>query len=155
MRVFLDPASDAIEAIDPAAAGYLGGLGLPVLISWVVGGLFAAGAAYLVGKVTLGLRSDYLAIATLGIAEIILAVLKNENWLTRGVKNVTGLPRPLCPTSATLQQAAWVQDLATSFGATPQTAAIRRLGFAISVHDRAPCHPLAFRAGAESRPGAG
>ena len=53
----------------------------------------AAAAAYLVGKVALGLRSDYLAIATLGIAEIILAILKNENWLTRGVKNVTGLPR--------------------------------------------------------------
>ena len=94
MRIFLDPASDAIEAIDPASAGYLGGLGLPVLISWAVGGLFAAGAAYLVGKVALGLRSDYLAIATLGIAEIILAILKNENWLTRGVKNVTGLPAP-------------------------------------------------------------
>ena len=66
-----------------------------MLISWAVGGLFAAGAAYLVGKVALGLRSDYLAIATLGIAEIILAILKNENWLTRGVKNVTGLPRPI------------------------------------------------------------
>ena len=93
-----------IEAIDPAAAGYLGGLGLPILLSWLVGGLFAAGAAWLVGKIALGLRSDYLAIATLGIAEIILAILKNENWLTRGVKNVTGLPRPV-PDERALQQA--------------------------------------------------
>jgi branched-chain amino acid transport system permease protein len=77
MRIFLDPASEAIEAIDPASAGYLGGLGLPVLIGWGVGALFAAGAAYLVGKVALGLRSDYLAIATLGIAESVLAILKN------------------------------------------------------------------------------
>ncbi len=132
MRIFLDPASDAIEAIDPAAAGYLGGLGLPVLISWVVGGLFAAGAAYLVGKLALGLRSDYLAIATLGIAEIILAILKNENWLTRGVKNVTGIPRPI-PGERALQQAAWVQDLAVRFGADVQTAAaiLWRLAFAI------------------------
>ncbi len=132
MRLFLDPASEAIEAIDPAAAGYLGGLGLPVLVSWAVGGLFAAGAAYLVGKVALGLRSDYLAIATLGIAEIILAVLRNENWLTRGVKNVTGIPRPL-PDERVLQQAAWVQDLATSFGSDPQTVAaiFWRLGFAL------------------------
>ena len=38
----------------------------------------------------LGLRSDYLAIATLGISEIILYVLKFEDWLTRGVKNVNG-----------------------------------------------------------------
>ena len=95
MRVFLDPAGDAIEAVNPTSQGYLGGLGLPVILSWAVGGLFAAGAAYLVGVIALGLRSDYLAIATLGISEIILAVLKNENWLTRGVKNVTGIPRPV------------------------------------------------------------
>jgi branched-chain amino acid transport system permease protein len=131
MRIFLDPASQAIEAINPAAAGYLGGLGLPVLISWAVGGLVAAGAAYLVGKVALGLRSDYLAIATLGIAEIVLAVLKNENWLTRGVKNVTGLPRPM-PDERTLQQAQWIIDLAARFDTNSITTAavIVRLGYA-------------------------
>ncbi len=131
MRIFLDPASQAIEAIDPSSAGYLGGLGLPVLIAWAVGGLFAAGAAYLVGKVALGLRSDYLAIATLGIAEIILAVLKNENWLTRGVKNVTGLPRPL-PDERVLQDAPWIADLAARFGVDVPTAAavVVRLGYA-------------------------
>jgi branched-chain amino acid transport system permease protein len=131
MRIFLDPASEAIEAVDPAAAGYLGGLGWPVVISWGVGGLFAAGAAYLGGKITLGLRSDYLAIATLGISEIILAVLRNENWLTRGVKNVTGLPRPI-PDERVLQQTQWILDLADRFGATPATAAaiVSRLGYA-------------------------
>ena len=132
MRIFLDPASEAIEAIDPAAAGYLGGLHLPVLIGWLVGGAFAAGAAYLVGKVALGLRSDYLAIATLGIAEIVLAVLKNENWLTRGVKNVTGLPRPL-PDERDLQVAPWVSDLAQSWGSDVITTAsiVSRLGYAL------------------------
>jgi branched-chain amino acid transport system permease protein len=131
MRVFLDPASRAIEAIDPAAAGYLGGLGLPVLIAWAVGGLFAAAAAYLVGKIALGLRSDYLAIATLGIAEIILAILKNENWLTRGVKNVTGMPRPL-PDERVLQDAPWIGDLAQRFHVDVPTAAavVVRLGYA-------------------------
>lgn len=131
MRLFLDPASAAIEAINPAAAGYLGGLGLPVLISWAVGGLFAAGAAYLVGKIALGLKSDYLAIATLGISEIILAALKNENWLTRGVKNVTGIPRPV-PTEADLQAAPWVADLAARFGAdlTTTAAVLVRLSYA-------------------------
>lgn len=132
MRIFLDPASDAIEAIDPAATGYLGGLGLPILVSWAAGGVFAAAAAYLVGKIALGLRSDYLAIATLGIAEIILAILKNENWLTRGVKNVTGLPRPF-PDERTLQATPFVKDLAERFGSDPTTAAavVSRLGYAI------------------------
>ena len=105
----------AIEAIEPARTGYLGGLGLPILIAWPVGGLLAAGAAWIVGKVALGLRSDYLAIATLGISEIIVAILKNEDWLTRGVKNVNGLPRPT-PYEIDLQRAPWFQDLSASLG---------------------------------------
>ncbi|TNC05764.1 branched-chain amino acid ABC transporter permease [Paracoccus marcusii] len=94
-RWLFDPAVIAIEANNPARNGNIGGLGLPVLLSWVVGGLFAAAAAWAIGKVALGLRSDYLAIATLGIGEIIVAVMKNEDWLARGVKNITSIPRPV------------------------------------------------------------
>lgn len=113
-RTFMDPAVNAIEAVDPSKTGYLGGLGLPILLSWVVGGLFAAGAAWIIGKIALGLRSDYLAIATLGISEIIIAVLKNEDWLTRGVKNVNGLPRPV-PYEVDLQQSQFVLQLASDW----------------------------------------
>jgi len=105
-RIFFDPAVADIEAVNPAISGYLGGLGLPILIAWAVGGVFAAGAAWVIGKVALGLRSDYLAIATLGISEIIIALLKNEDWLSRGVKNVTGLPRPV-PYEIDLQASEW------------------------------------------------
>ena len=106
IRFFFDTAVADIEEVNPAVTGFLGGLGLPILSSWIVGGIFAAGAAWLVGKISLGLRSDYLAIATLGISEIIIAFLKNEDWLTRGVKNVTGLPRPV-PYELDLQQSDW------------------------------------------------
>ncbi|MEM8647935.1 MAG: branched-chain amino acid ABC transporter permease, partial [Pseudomonadota bacterium] len=75
-RAVFDPGVEAVEAVDPAATGYLGGLGLPIILAWPVGGLLAAGAAWIIGKAALGLRSDYLAIATLGIAEIILAIMK-------------------------------------------------------------------------------
>nr|WP_076529137.1 branched-chain amino acid ABC transporter permease [Gemmobacter megaterium] len=116
-----DPAVMAVERTNPSATGYLGGLGLPILLAWPAGGVLAAGAAWLIGKTALGLRSDYLAIATLGISEIVIAVLKNEDWLSRGVKNVTGLPRPV-PYEINLQQTpgfvAWAQewgfDLATA-----------------------------------------
>ncbi len=67
-RALFDPAVEAVESINPAISGNIGGLGWPVLLSWPVGGLLAAGAAWLIGKTALGLRSDYLAIATLGIA---------------------------------------------------------------------------------------
>ena len=105
-RYFLDPAVASIESVDSAKTGYLGGANLPIIMSWVIGGFVAAGIAWLVGKVALGLRADYLAIATLGISEIIIAVLKNEDWLTRGVKNVTGLPRPV-PYEVNLQSSDW------------------------------------------------
>lgn len=93
-RLILDPAVGAVEANNPSQAGNIGGLGLPSLLAWPVGALMAAGAAWIIGKIALGLREDYLAIATLGIAEIIITVLRNEDWLARGVKNMTGLPRP-------------------------------------------------------------
>ena len=103
LRLVYEPAVKAIEATDPSRSGFLGGLGLPSLLSWLVGGLFAAGAAWFIGKIALGLKSDYLAIATLGIAEIVVSVLRNEDWLSRGVKNVTGVPRPV-PYEIELQQ---------------------------------------------------
>ena len=114
VRQFYLPAVDAIEDFEPAHSGFLGGLGLPILFSWLVGGLFAAGAAWCIGKVALGLRSDYLAIATLGISEIIIAVIKNEDWLTRGVKNVTGLPRPV-PYEINLQGSDWFRNAVERF----------------------------------------
>ena len=108
-RWWFDPAVAAIESFEPARFGYLGGLGAPIVLSWLVGGAFAAGAAWLVARIALGLRSDYLAIATLGISEIVIAMIKNEDWLTRGVKNVTGLPRPV-PFEIELQQTPWFID---------------------------------------------
>ena len=93
-RYLFDAASVAIEANDPATHGNIGGLGLNSLVAWPVGGLLAAIAAWAIGKVALGLREDYLAIATLGIAEIVITAMKSEDWLARGVKNVIGLPRP-------------------------------------------------------------
>ncbi|XKH60362.1 branched-chain amino acid ABC transporter permease [Halomonas sediminis] len=75
-------------------AGFIGGLGLPAWVGWIVGGALAGGVGYFIGHVCLGLRSDYLAIATLGIAEIIKAFLKNSDWLTRGTATVSPLPWP-------------------------------------------------------------
>jgi len=117
-RAAFDPGVEGVEAINPASSGNLGGLGLPVLLAWPVGGLLAAGAAWIIGKTALGLRSDYLAIATLGIAEIILAVMKNEDWLARGVKNVIGIPRPVAY-EVELQQDPGFIERAASFGLDP------------------------------------
>ena len=120
-RGMFDPAVGAVEAVNPALEGYLGGLGLPVVVAWPVGGLFAAGAAWVIGKTALGLRSDYLAIATLGIAEIIVAVLKNEDWLARGVKLVYGIPSPT-PDPIELQASTSFVERAATLGIDPVQA---------------------------------
>ncbi len=120
-REVFDAGVAAVEAVNPASTGYLGGLGLPVLLAWPVGGLLAAGAAWAVGKTALGLRSDYLAIATLGIAEIIIAMMKNEDWLARGVKNVIGIPRPV-PYEINLQQDPSFVERVGAWGVDPVTA---------------------------------
>ena len=125
------PAVEAIEAVDPATSGYLGGLGLPIWLSWAVGGAFAAAAAYVIGRIALGLRADYFAIATLGISEIVIAVLKNEDWLARGVKNVTGLDRPV-PYELDLQRTVWFRDLvrwlnAGALSELPEAEGVARL----------------------------
>ena len=114
LRSIAGPATEHIEAVDPARTGFLGGLGMPILFSWIVGAFFAAGLAYIVGKVALGLRADYLAIATLLISEIVIAIIKHEDWLSRGVKNVIGLNRPV-PYEVDLQSSPWFIDLVEKF----------------------------------------
>jgi branched-chain amino acid transport system permease protein len=91
-RTQLDPAADYIEH---HGGGWVGGLGLPVWLGWVAGALLAAAAAYVIGRISLGLRSDYLAIATIGMSEIIRAFVKNMDWLTRGTLTVTPIPWPV------------------------------------------------------------
>lgn len=122
-RALFDPAVSAIEAFDPATSGNIGGLGLPSLIAWPVGGLLAGVAAWAIGKVALGLRSDYLAIATLGIADIVVTVMKSEDWLDRGVKNLIGLPRPWpVPLEVDLQVSPRFLAFVADWGWEPTTA---------------------------------
>jgi len=114
LRLISGPAIESIEAVSPATTGFLGGMGLPILFSWIFGAFFAGGLAYVIGKIALGLRADYLAIATLLISEIVIAVIKHEDWLARGVKNVIGLKRPV-PYEIDLQTKQWFINLVEKF----------------------------------------
>ena len=125
LRLISGPAIESIEAVEPAKTGFLGGLGMPILFSWIVGAFFAGGLAYVIGKIALGLRADYLAIATLLIAEIIVSIIKHEDWLARGVKNVIGLKRPV-PYEVDLQATPWFINLVEKFNAGKSTYAEER-----------------------------
>ncbi len=89
-RTQIDPAAEYIET--QVQGGWVGGLGLPVWLGYAAAGVLAGLAAWGIGKISLGLRSDYLAIATIGVSEIIRAFVKNMDWLTRGTLTVTPSP---------------------------------------------------------------
>ena len=85
----------------PARPELLGNLGLP----WVVGVLGAmavsALAAWVVGKATVRLRCDYLAVATFGVAVTLQLVALNWEAMTGGSLGLTSIPRPLANLFAT------------------------------------------------------
>lgn len=60
-------------------------------LSMVVGLVIAAVVALIVGLPTLRLKGDYLAIATLGVSEIIRMVIINGGNLTNGAAGLTGI----------------------------------------------------------------
>jgi len=71
------------------------GLEQPFLVGILAGALISGIIAFFIGFITLRLREDYLAIATLGIAETIRLVFQNERWLANGPQPLRGIPQPL------------------------------------------------------------
>lgn len=75
-------------------ATHLGGYGLPVPLALLAAMVLSAAVAWAIGKICIRLRSDYLAIATIGIAEILRLILKNETWATNGPRGIAAVPKP-------------------------------------------------------------
>jgi branched-chain amino acid transport system permease protein len=82
-------------AVGAYASAIATGAGAPVLVGW--GAALAAGAVVglVVTFATLRLRDDYLAIVTLGFAEVIRLIALNERWLTKGSDGISGIRAPL------------------------------------------------------------
>jgi len=71
------------------------GFNLPFVAGLLGAALICGIIAFLIGIPTLRLGEDYLAIATLGIAETIRLIFNNEKWLANGSRGLMGLPQPL------------------------------------------------------------
>ena len=72
---------------------HYGGLDLPLPVGMFVAMVASAVIAGVIGLICIRLRSDYLAIATIGIAEIIKLILKNETEVTNGPRGINKIPR--------------------------------------------------------------
>ncbi|MEM9156657.1 MAG: branched-chain amino acid ABC transporter permease [Cyanobacteria bacterium P01_F01_bin.33] len=79
----------------PAATNHIGGLDMPFVVGVLAAMALSGTLAFVMGAITVNLRLDYLAIATIGIAEIVRLTLKNEQWLTNGVRGIANIPRPM------------------------------------------------------------
>lgn len=74
---------------------HLGGFQMPFPVGLLSAALVSGLVAFLVGLPTLKLKEDFLAIATIGIAEIFRLIFNNEAWLTFGPRGIGGIPRPM------------------------------------------------------------
>lgn len=72
---------------------WLAHFSIPFLPALLAAGCVAALLGFLVGAPVLRLKDDYLAIATLGFAEIIRVILTNTQSITNGSLGLKGLPR--------------------------------------------------------------
>lgn len=84
----------SFQELFAGALGETGGLILGVLLAIICAGIVAAIFAYLIGLPVLRLKSDYLAIATLGFAEIIRAIFQWDKLgrITNGANAVRSYP---------------------------------------------------------------
>ena len=67
---------------------------LPFLVATAAAGIMSGLLALLLSVPTLRLREDYLAIATIGVAELLRRVVIEEDWLVNGTGGLPGIPRP-------------------------------------------------------------
>lgn len=70
-------------------------LGLPIAVGVVLAIVCSALLGALVAVITARLQGDYLAIVTLGLAELVRLTASNEIWLTNGTDGISGIPGPL------------------------------------------------------------
>ncbi|ABE58773.1 MULTISPECIES: branched-chain amino acid ABC transporter permease [Chromohalobacter] len=82
----------------PSSPAYLGGFGMPFLVGLAGAVIASTLLGLVVGLITARLRTDYLAIASIGIAEMVRLFVKNEDWLTNGVRGIAGIERPFADT---------------------------------------------------------
>ena len=102
----------AIFSIGPAdpdsSLRYVGGFGdilsppfldseqwLPFIVATLAAGIASGLLALLLALPTLRLREDYLAITTLGVAELLRRVVIQEDGLVNGSRSMIGIPSPL------------------------------------------------------------
>ncbi len=83
----------AFFAIGAYTSALLALAGVPLILSFTAALILAGISALPLGLLSLRLREDYLAIVTLGFSEAVRITLQQEEWLTKGVQGLPGIPK--------------------------------------------------------------
>ena len=78
----------------PAVEDRVGGFDLPIPVGLAAAALVSGVTGWAVARICVRLKSDYLAMASIGIAEILRLMIVNEDWLTNGSLGISNIPRP-------------------------------------------------------------
>ena len=89
----MSPAQKTVNFYLEPIVPWLANVQIPFLPALVIAGCGAALFAFLIGLPVLRLHDDYLAIASLGFAEIIRVVITNMQTVTNGALGLKGLPK--------------------------------------------------------------
>lgn len=77
----------------PEQPSQLGGYSMPLWVGAMAAVIASAVIGWGVARICVRLRADYLAIATIGIAEILRLGFKNESWATNGPRGIANIPK--------------------------------------------------------------
>jgi branched-chain amino acid transport system permease protein len=89
----MTPAQKTMNFFLTPIVPWLAEIKVPFILALLIAGLCAAFVGLLIGAPALRLRDDYLAIATLGFAEIIRVLITNAQALTNGAQGLKAIPK--------------------------------------------------------------
>lgn len=78
----------------PDTVERFGGFGMPIAVGWLGAAIVSGALSWAVGALTIRLRSDYLAIATFGVAVTVQLCMLNLQCVTGGAFGIGFIPRP-------------------------------------------------------------
>jgi branched-chain amino acid transport system permease protein len=68
--------------------------GFPLWMAFALAIVLCFSLGWILGYPALRVAHHYLAFVTLSFATLVFLILRNEEWLTKGVYGITGIPRP-------------------------------------------------------------
>ena len=88
-------AQGAFVGIGAYAAALLTTNGWPLWSAFLLAIALSLAIGWLLGYPALRVQHHYLAFVTLSFATLVFLVLRNEEWLTKGVYGISNIPRPV------------------------------------------------------------